>query len=500
MPATAINKNVEINTLLHLKKLAKTCLSFQLIAAPVYLLGSLVFPESNSLAVNFGFLAIIISLTPIFYALYKRHFPVLFSSISAFNVAPIWFLYKDTVLPGSDTYIYSPPLYKMEALFWVALFQVFVNLFYLLLWRKGLQFFIKRFSFLNKINLSQSFLIGLTFFTFLFPLIAFYFYYGSFDTLWLAATGGRSGGGSEGGLLIHEAVGGSGSYMMPINSFWQLTPVFGSIAFTSARNKKSLFPILSLLFGLIVVFVFFLGGSRGTMMFVAAPVLFFLFYFNWDRGFKFWVPATLIFFLMVGIMEVQVRFRGNLLDVIANPSKAAKARGLSNATTLDPTQAQQENNMYLFCLMIEGIPDKYPFEGFFNLYATLVNPIPRAVWPGKPLLGGAKDVSYQAPYILDGPLVMGTASLTFSLVGEAYLAGGFWGIIVYALLYALIYISFDSIIYYTKQKQVLPIGILGICVFLAFWGYRGFFALFTFLYPLLIFLFLLRMIQFLKRS
>jgi hypothetical protein len=317
--------------------------------------------------------------------------------------------------------------------------------------------------------------------------------------LWLAATGGRSGGGSEGGLLIHEAVGGSSSLMMPINSFWQLTPVFGVIAFTAARYKNRLFPVLSLLCGLVVIFVFFLGGSRGTMMFVAAPVLFFLFYYNWDKGLRFWLPAGLMFFLLVGIMEVQVRFRGNLLEVLADPVKAAKARGLSTATTLDPTKAQQENNMYLFCLMIKGIPDKYPFEGFNTLYVTLVNPIPRAIWPGKPLLGGARDVSYQAPYILDGPLLMGTASLTFSLVGEAYLAGGLWGIIVYALLYALIYLCFDSLIIYTKDKQVLIVGLLGICVFLAFWGFRGFFALFTFLYPLIIFLFLLRIIQLFKK-
>ena len=90
---------------------------------------------------------------------------------------------------------------------------------------------------------------------------------------------------------------------------------------------------------------------------------------------------------------------------------------------------------------------------------------------------------------------MGTTSLSYSIVGEAYLAFGMLGLFVYAIVYAIFLLSFDGILYHIKKKEALPLGILGIGVFLAFWGFRSFFALVAFLYPLILFIFLLRLIK-----
>jgi hypothetical protein len=46
-------------------------------------------------------------------------------------------------------------------------------------------------------------------------------------------------------------------------------------------------------------------------------------------------------------------------------------------------------------------------------------------------------------------------------------------------------------VYYAGQRQVLSVGVLGIGVFLSFWGYRAFFALIGFTYPLILLLGLL---------
>ncbi|MBC8053462.1 MAG: O-antigen ligase family protein [Sphingobacteriaceae bacterium] len=478
-------KTGDVIGLLELKKMAKSCLLAQFGASFIYFFSSLFFPDSHSLAVTCGVLAILVSLTPVFYAVSNKRFILLFSCLTAINLSPIWFLYLEAVIPGYDAYVYSQPVYRMEAFFWVAVFMIFVNGFYLLFWKRGTNFSVKSFSFLRTIKFKPAFFARLTILAFAIPLIGFYLYYGSAEKLWIYLTAGRSERGIE---LIMESVGGMGALLNPLTWVLQLTPMFGAIAFVSYKKRYQLLPIVSIVLSVLVIFVFFLSGSRGTMMFVAAPVLFFLFYYNWQRGLKFWIPAAISLFMLIGVMELQVRFRGNLLDVIVNPEKAAKENDLKSITTFDPSKSHRDNNTYLLCLLVKGYPDKYAYEGFNDFFATLVNPIPRAIWPNKPLMNGAKDLFYQPQWVLDGPLFMGTTSLSFSVVGEGYLANGLWGLLIYGSVYGLFLIFFDGIIYYTREKQPLPAGMLGVGVFLAFWGFRSFFALTTFLYPIMLFI------------
>lgn len=485
-------------SLVGLRRLAWVCVLGQFWVAVVCLAGSILLSDSADFTVFSGVLACLACLTPVGYAAYRRQFSLLFSCISIFNLAPIWFLYLEVILPGHDAYEYSRPLFKMEALFWAATFQLFANLAYLLLWQRLTTASIRSFRFLGEINLSASVYALAALVAFTGPLLFFYFYYGSGAILWKALTAGRAEGGSGGGLLVQESVGNASSYLLPLNWLWQLTPLFGVIALTLSPTKWRPLPVLAMSAGLLVIFDYFLGGSRSIFMYVAAPALFFLFYYNWDKGLKFWLPAGGLLFLIIGVMEIQVRFRSNLLEVLANPTQAAYERGLSSATTFDPTESHRDNNMYLFCLMVQGYPDRYPYEGLNNFFATLVNPIPRAIWPGKPILNGANDLSHQSLFILDGPLFMGTTSLTYSIVGEAYQAGGVWTLIIYAITYALFMLSLDGIVYYANQRYVLAVGILGVGVFLTFWGYRSFFALISFVYPLLLLLALLYLIKKLK--
>jgi hypothetical protein len=333
----------------------------------------------------------------------------------------------------------------------------------------------------------------MTIMIFTIPLVVFYLYYGSVDLLWTALTAGRSEGSS--GMLIRDSVGGSGSLMLPLTWIWQLTPVFACIAWITAPRKSRIAAAVCLLLALFVIFVFFLSGSRGSMMFVAAPPLFFLFYYNWHRGIRFWVPVSLLIIALIAIMEIQVRFRGNLLAVIADPQKAAKMQDLRSITTFDPTQSQRDNNMYLFCLMLKSYPEKYSYEGFNDFFAVLANPVPRSIWQGKPVLNGAKDISNQSSFVLSGPLTMGTTSLSFSIVGDAYKTAGLFGMLIYAMLYGAFLLYFDGVLYYTDKKQPLSVAILGMVLFLAFWGYRAFFALISFLYPVLLLLIFFRIVK-----
>lgn len=496
---TKYTNSGDAKTLVSLRKLGITCCTFQGFLSIICLSGSAFFAKSNFIAIGCGILAIIISLIPIFYSIFNNKILLIFSCLTAFNIAPIWFLYLEAVLPGYDAYEYILPEYRMQALFWISAFLFFTNLFYVIFWRKFSIYSINNFLFLEILRLKPSFFMRLSVIAFIVPLISFYFFYGSTNTLWIALTAGRSGGAGS-GLLIRDSIGDSSALMLPLVWIWQLTPLFGVITYVSSKSKIQFFPILSLALGLLVIFVFFLGGSRGTMIFVGAPVLFFIFYYNWNRGIKFWIIAVALFFVFIGIMELQVRFRGNLLDVITDPAKAAAIQGISSATTFDPTKSHRDNNLYLLSLLVKSYPSKYDFEGFNDFFAVVLNPIPRAFWANKPILKGAKDISYQSAFILEGPLEMGTTSLSYSVVGEAYQASGLWGILIYSIVYALFLIYFDGIIYYTKEKRAFAVGVFGVGVFLAFWGYRSFFALVTFLYPIMLFILFFSLIKTLKRN
>ncbi|MGC4036274.1 MAG: hypothetical protein QM764_09945 [Chitinophagaceae bacterium] len=483
----------------HLKKIARLCAILNFEVAIVSIVSSILFPQSNFMTICCGIIAILCSLTPVIYALYVKRFDLVFSCICIFNVAPIWFLYLETVLPGYDAYLYSPAIYKMKALGYSCLFLMFVNTLYAFFQPRGVTTSVGVFSFLNTIRPTAKFYVHLTFMTFIVPIVAFLIFYQSAEILWHGLTSGRSGGGGS-GILIREPVGGSATYMLPFLWMWQLTPLFGIIAFVQHGKKKTLAAYLCLLLSLCVMFVFFLGGSRGTMFFVSAPALFFLFFYNWDKGVKFWAFAVVLFFAFIAIMELQVRFRGNLLKVIANPTAEAKSHGLSSVTSFDPTKTHRDNNMYIFCLMVKAFPRKQDFVGFNDFFAILLNPIPRTIWPGKPLLMGAKDISAQPKFILDGPLEMGTTSLTSSVVGEAYQANGVWGLFVYSIVYAALLIFFEGISFYVSRKKPLSVGMTGIGLFLSFWGFRSFFALISYIYPITLLIVSIKFISFIKKS
>lgn len=480
----------DTDSFLHLKRVAWLSVALQYWAAVIYLFCSLLTPESNDAAVGCGVLAILIATTPVLYALFSKQFLVLFSCISAFNIAPIWFLYLEAILPGYDAYMHIDPALRMETLFWIAVFLIFTNIIYAVSWQSVSHLSIRTFSFLNAINLDSSFYRKATLICFVLPLIGKYFVYRSFDIMWMAMTAGRAGED-----LVRETTNAVNGVLVPIDAVWQLTPLLGVIAFVSSKKKGQLLTIFPLVLGLIVIFTHFLSGSRGIMMFVAAPFLLFLLYYNWDRGLKFWVTVTAILFVLIGIMELQVRFRGNLLDVIADPARAAQERGYTSATTFDPTESHRDNNMYLLCLMVQGYPERYPFEGFDVFFTVLLNPIPRAIWPGKPVLIGEKDLSQQSLFVLDGPVYMGTTSLSYSVVGDAYLAGGVIGLFVYGLFYGIFLLFFDGITCYTNRSKPISVGVLGLGVFLAFWGFRALFALISFSYPIIVLILVFKLIQ-----
>ncbi|HET6995902.1 MAG TPA: hypothetical protein VFI06_13010, partial [Chitinophagaceae bacterium] len=162
-----------------LKGLAVKCCYLNLAAVVVFLGLSLFVEVTQELSIICGILAILISLFPIFYSIERKKIALVFSGIAVFNIAPVWFLYLESVLPGYDAYTYTQPVFRVLAFLWISVFQLLVNLVYVLLWTKGHSFSVRSFSFLRFTRFKPGFYIRMTLLIFIVPLVVFYAYYGS---------------------------------------------------------------------------------------------------------------------------------------------------------------------------------------------------------------------------------------------------------------------------------------------------------------------------------
>lgn len=91
--------------------------------------------------------------------------------------------------------------------------------------------------------------------------------------------------------------------------------------------------------------------------------------------------------------------------------------GLGNIEVQDWTfsRIRVDDNFNRLAQTADFVPTSYPYSGLQFVYVSLVRPIPRALWPGKPV--------YQGFTVEEA--VGGGASLTSSVVGEAYAGWGF---------------------------------------------------------------------------
>jgi hypothetical protein len=90
---------------------------------------------------------------------------------------------------------------------------------------------------------------------------------------------------------------------------------------------------------------------------------------------------------------------------------------------------QVDNNFQSIGETMAAIPKHVDFVGFRWVYYVLVRPIPRILWPGKPVDGGFDLASY-----------LGYKDVAFSVtaIGEAYMSFGWWGITVAGVVFGFL--------------------------------------------------------------
>jgi oligosaccharide repeat unit polymerase len=169
---------------------------------------------------------------------------------------------------------------------------------------------------------------------------------------------------------------------------------------------------------IIFVLTFYYGFSSGTRSVLATYVITFVgAYFLAKPQIK----LTQIFLVGVPIAAVLLLLTTYML--------AFRNVGLANFSFAEHQSESLfiDRNIVNISSLTQVFPDSFEFLGVEIPFNALIRPIPRVLWPGKP---EGLSVGIEAALGAGGGM---TLSCTF--VGEAYMAGGFLGILFFALLF-----------------------------------------------------------------
>lgn len=96
----------------------------------------------------------------------------------------------------------------------------------------------------------------------------------------------------------------------------------------------------------------------------------------------------------------------------------------------DRTTIFVDYNLYVIAKLTTVFPEHHPYLGLEIPYLSVIRPIPRAVWPGKP-----EGMSMGIEEALDAEGL----TLASSFIGEAYISGGQFGVILSAMVFGIIF-------------------------------------------------------------
>lgn len=402
----------------------------------------------------------------------------LLSCYAVVVLVPIWFLYLEAVFTNGDCWT-LPANAVVHTLSYSAFFLMVFNLAYCAKPPAGVIPFHER-RFMRSVNPAFLPLLGisLTIVTFLVVLARYGWSWEAAKEVYLA---GRAGGS---GLIRRGGLGGWEVFIQPLDFMCASVPTIAALSWVRlSQERMAPFPLRIAVSacGAFLVFVMFLGGSRGNMaVYLAGPAAIWLvFGRNLLARVPYYAITAMLFIGLIGIWQYQQTKRNYLLKDVESVEDIVKQ------TSFDPTKTHRDNNLYIFTLSHMYRPYPYPFLGYNEFYALLLNPIPRAIWPGKPKGIQESQQSFavaQGPPSM-GPINLGTASLSHSIVGNGFDMHHYFGIALYAIIYGLLASAWD----YIGQRRLLLTKLYFILnsawIFWLLWGFRAAFAFITGMYP-----------------
>jgi hypothetical protein len=206
-------------------------------------------------------------------------------------------------------------------------------------------------------------------------------------------------------------------------ALYLVPPIAGVVL--AERRKYSLWQIIYVAAAL--GFTFFYGYTSGTRNIFATYLATFLVAYAFTAGRQrrkeILVLAAVTVAVMVYATSSMLEFRN---IGFYNYLQGAKESDLPK----DRTRFLVDNNLSVIAALMQVFPQKHDYLGLEIPYLALIRPIPRAIWPGKP--EGMSLSIEEALGAAEG------YTLAASFVGEAYMSGGLFGVILCGLVFGVI--------------------------------------------------------------
>ncbi len=229
------------------------------------------------------------------------------------------------------------------------------------------------------------------------------------------------------------------------NSFLVHTQYFGyvlpALTVVMAQRRSWLHPAVLMALVFSIIMVLFLsqgGGRRVTGVVIGAGLLCWLL-LQPRLNLKTLTVAALITALLLIFMQQMLTYRNVGFKVIRQ----------DDVQTRSIEHLHVDDNFYRLTQIVQYIPDVHPYVYHQAVVYALIRPVPRVLWPGKPLTPG-----YDLPE-LNG---MTGVSLTTSVIGEFYASYGLLAVFIGALVMGRLARMWSRI-------QGLPISVSGVLTY-----------------------------------
>jgi hypothetical protein len=215
-----------------------------------------------------------------------------------------------------------------------------------------------------------------------------------------------------------------GALLYELNMLINLVPPLAGIILARRHRFGGIALTMVMLAYLLTLFLAFAGGTRNVL--ATFLVTFIIGYaFAAPKGRKVelialsGVAAALLIFGTLTMLHIRTV---GLKKYVAGelPMSVGKAESL-----------YVDYNLFNISKLTEVFPKRMPYLGFEVAYLAVIRPIPRALWPGKPE-GLSNSIEKALGY--EG----GNITISASCAGEAYMAGGFFGAFVCALVFGAV--------------------------------------------------------------
>jgi hypothetical protein len=237
---------------------------------------------------------------------------------------------------------------------------------------------------------------------------------------------------------LRGRVGGGFDALIAFASYIQimLAACFG-IVFALSKNPRT--RMLAGVLWLLSAPWFFLDRTRNTMLAVLLPGLLTFVFLRLRVNFFMKIAVLLLTFLVVeGWMRFVIQARGEAN--IAFLFQQVGVAGVTERLRANPTKHAGLNMFEELGWINKFIDDgRYAVNYGSRYFAELVNPIPRALWPGKPMIGIDYAIARGQAFGLSTDRLSGGVGATIStgMIGQGVVNfGRFFGVLAAALLMA----------------------------------------------------------------